>query len=194
MTIDNGVVKQIGGDLSVDGISYREDIGTLKIAKQVGQILSEKHEVFFSRVDEYCAGVYLPQILGGTKWQRLTWSDYKWITRYAAHVKADALVSIHTNASSEGGASGIVGFYASPCGLDIAEDVCLGIELASHHHLNLRQIRRKRFAVYGNITAACLIECCYHDNFSDLSYLLSPRGIPEIAAGIAAGLDRFLTK
>lgn len=169
---------------------YREDFGTLAIAKHAKDRLKELgYEVFMTRNDDQIANAFLSKELKGTAWQIKNWKSHQWITKAADKWDCDALVSIHTNA---GGGTGLTGFYDSIIGRDFASIILE--ELNVDTGLKLRKIVKKSFMILRKVCGGrtCLLECGFHDNHSDLKYLVNPDNLKVIGVSIANGIHQYL--
>jgi len=168
---------------------YREDHGTLAIAKRVAAELEcMGHKVFLTRKDNTNALGYL-SAQSNNAWKKANWKAWKWIKEFADQKKADVFVSIHTNA---GGGSGSVAFWAEPTkGMDLCN--FLVQEINNQLGIKNKSVRKKRYLVLRDTCKgkACLLECLFHDNINDIKLLLTQHGINKMAEAIAIGLDKF---
>lgn len=178
-----------------DGVPgyYREDFGTLAIAKGTKEALEDMdYEVHVTRSfdDDLGATAHLAEELNGNPWQKGNWKSWKWIREATSHYKCDAFVSIHTNA---GGGTGSSGFYAEDPGRILSETICN--EINNKFHLGIRRISEKRYLILRDSChgKACLIECAFHDHPKDLALLLDQNNLIEFGKAIARGTDKFLS-
>ena len=167
---------------------YREDIGTLKLAKRIqAELECRGHKVFLTRKDKYHSKVYLSSLSNNT-WKKTHWKYWKWIRDFTERKNADIFVSIHTNA---GGGSGVVGLWADPIkGVELCESIAQ--EIHSQLGLKIRSIRKKRYLITKNACKgrACLLECLFHDNINEIKLLLTNKGLKKMAKAIADGIEK----
>jgi N-acetylmuramoyl-L-alanine amidase len=190
---DTGVVKQISGGKrhSLDGHEgfYREDLGTVQIAKEAARKLGRLgYPVHMTRhpVIDTNAKCYLRDVMKPTRWQRAHWSQSTYIRKYAKSLGGDMLVSIHTNG---GGGTGCSGFYITPGGEALSETILANLN--ERLGLRIRRNKRKRYSVLKGVPVACLIECAFHDHPIDLAMLLSPVGRAHMGLSIAEAVDEY---
>ena len=170
---------------------YREDLGTLAIAKRTAAELECRgHKVYLTRKDQNGAGLYLSS-LSDNEWKKKYWKSWKWIKDFTTKKNADIFVSIHTNA---GGGTGTSCFWASaPNGVDLAN--VLTQEISNQLNLKVRKIAKHRYLILRQQCngRAVLLECLFHDNIKDAKWLLTQKGISSIALAIADGIDKYTT-
>jgi len=195
---DGKVIKVEGGRRhEMDGhpLYYREDLGTLRIAKaclnHLRRINCEAH-LTRNLGDTVDARHYLMSKLGGSSWKKKFWSADKWVRAYANFLKSDIFVSIHTNA---GGGRGIAGFYRTPEGEKLTRCIAQSLDNSFENEQDL-DIRRTAFHKYTRLRGhsygrTCLIECCFHDNPHDLRLLLNPYSIDDMGEAIAEGIYKY---
>jgi len=168
---------------------YREDIGTLAIAKKAAAELEAKgHTVLITRRDENNAGVYLSSF-SNNNWKKKHWKSWKWIKDFTLKHNADIFVSIHTNA---GGGTGTSCFWAvSPNGVDLSKAVTQ--ELNDQLGLKVRRVAKHRYLILRNVCEgrSVLLECLFHDNIKDIKLLLTQDGISSVAKAVADGIDKY---
>lgn len=168
---------------------YREDFGTLAIAKATQEELEARgHTVFLTREDKYNASIYLSGF-SDNEWKKKYWKSWKWIRDLTAQKKADIFVSIHTNA---GGGTGISCFWdTAPQGVDLSN--ALTQELHDQLGLKIRRIARHKYLIIRQSCngRAVLLECLFHDNIKDVKLLLTEKGINNMALAIATGIDKY---
>jgi len=171
---------------------YREDLGTLAIAKRTAAELECKgHKVYITRTDEHNAGVYLSS-LSDNEWKKRHWKSWKWIKDFTDKKQADIFVSIHTNATKTHTGSGTACFWASaPNGVDLS--TVLTQEINSKLGLKIRRIAKHRYLILRQACngRAVLLECLFHDNIKDIKLLLTQQGINSMAQAIASGIDKY---
>ena len=168
---------------------YREDFGTLAIAKRTQvELECMGHKVYLTRKDERNAGLYLSSLSTNT-WKKKYWKTWKWIRDFTARNHADIFVSIHTNA---GGGTGVTCFWAElPNGVDLSES--LVNEIHSQLGLKIRRVAKHRYSILRQSChgRAVLLECLFHDNLNDVKLLLTQQGINKMAKAIADGIDKY---
>lgn len=176
---------------------YREDHGTLGIAMFAMKALADMgYEVYCTRSDYRNATAHLKETIKATDWQKSQWKSksWEWIKAAIRHYKADAFVSIHTNASK---GSGVAGFYSDTIsavkGKDLTEDIAS--EISSEFGLRVRRIAKKNYAILKDACegSACLIECAFHDNPDELALLLDHKNLERFGQAIARGVDKHLS-
>jgi len=171
---------------------YREDTGTLYIAKQAARYLeAQGHTVFLTRQGRENAKEYLSS-LSDNKWKRQYWKSWKWVKEFTIEKKADIFVSIHTNA---GRGKGSACFWAStPNGVDLSWD--LVSELRDQLNIKTRNVSKHRFLILRDICdgRAAFLECLFHDNINEIKLMLSRKGIDSIAKAVADGIHKHTLK
>lgn len=173
---------------------YREDHGTLLISIATAKYLSDLgYEVYFTRSDHRNANEHLEEILGGSSWQKTHWKSWQWITTAAIKYKADAFISIHTNATTSHNCSGVAGFYADDIkGKALATSIVSNI--SNEFGLKIRRIAEHHYLILQNTCKgnACLIECAFHDYPKDLALLTNEESIDKFGKMIAEGTHKYL--
>lgn len=172
---------------------YREDLGTLIMAKLVAAELEcMGHKVFLTRNNNKSCASYLSQF-SQNEWKKKFWPGWKWVKQLTIDKKADLLVSLHTNAFNRL-TSGCAGFYANPPGEKVCQHICTSLN--KELGLKTRRIEKKRFLVLRDSCkgASALIEYLFHDNFSDVSLVMTDAGRMKVAATLAGGINSFLQK
>ena len=165
---------------------YREDFGTLEIASATSIALEELgYTTYMTRSTEsdLNAKYILEDIFEESKPE---WKNWRWTIEASKRWKADALVSIHTNAC---GGTGCAAFYAHKEGKLLSASICK--ELNKDFNLRIRRIEKKRFMILRNTGKhnSCLVEVAFHDHPEDLKLLLDNRNITKIGKSIARGID-----
>ncbi len=179
----------------LDGVQdvYREDFGTLAIAKATQEFLEDLgHEVWLTREDNKNAALYLANQANANQWKRNNWAKWKWVRKFTAKKKADAFIAIHTNATKTGRGKGCAAFWAENNGRDLAEDITN--EIHNQLELKIRRIARHKYAVLKGHPQGrtCLIECLFHDNPSEVAMLLNEKGIRSMGKALATGINKNL--
>ena len=168
---------------------YREDLGTLVIAKRTAvELESRGHKVYLTRQNENNAGIYLSS-LSDNEWKKKHWKTWKWIQDFTTKKNADIFISIHTNA---GRGTGTSCFWASiPNGVDLSNS--LTKEINSQLGLKVRKIAKHRYLVLRQTCngRAVLLECLFHDNIKDIRLLLTVEGLNSMALALADGIDKY---
>lgn len=170
------------------GKTYREDLGTLEIAKEMALVLQGDHEVFLTREDERNAECYLLEKYP-SKWKAKHWRDksHKWVRWFTKKKKADLFISIHTNATKEpNAASGPICFYAHKNSKPFARR--LSRRISEIYGLPNRGIRKRRFLILrrdkeqtsalksSRKQVSVLFEAMFHTHQKDLGYLVYDNG------------------
>jgi len=168
---------------------YREDFGTLAIAKRVAAELEcMGHTVYLTRKDENNAGVYLAN-LSDNAWKKKYWKSWKWVKDFTVRKQADIFVAIHTNA---GGGTGTSCFWASSRnGVELSN--ALTQELHDQLGLKVRRIAKHRYLILRQQCngRAVLLECLFHDNIKDIKLLLTDEGVNSVGKAVADGIDKY---
>jgi N-acetylmuramoyl-L-alanine amidase len=166
---------------------YREDFGTLEIAKETKKALEALgHKVLLTRNDNRQASAYLGD-LSGNEWKKKFWQSWKWTVEYTKQSKADMFISIHTNA---GRGTGCSAFWANPPhGLTLCQNICG--EINKQLNLKIRKIDQHRYLILRDVcnSRAVLVECLFHDNYDDIKLLLNQQGIQKMAKALATGIN-----
>jgi len=174
--------------------TYREDTGTLKIAKKLREALEVMgYKVVLTREDERNAKEFQKQTFvnehGGIGLWRKKWPKWKWIKWVAKENDADLFISLHTNA---GGGSGPVAFWAHKKSKKLGEILCRTI--SKYFNLNVRGVKKRRFLILRNIAKknSILFEIMFHDSPRDLRLLISEKQTNRISQAMAEGIHEFL--
>lgn len=193
----NGISVLSGGMIhpkELDPRAYREDIGTLKIAKALRSALEcMNFEVHLTREDEREVALYQTQKFieehDGIGLWRKAWPSWKWTKWFTKQKKADLFISIHTNA---GGGSGPVAFYSSNKSKKLGKILCS--KISENFDLTNRGTKKKRFLILRNTAKGneVLFEVMFHDSPVDLKYLISNTQINKMGQAIAEGIYEFL--
>lgn len=147
--------------------SYREDMGTLEVAKLLrGELNREGYEVYLTREDERDAKEFMIAKYGVGKWKSPTWC-IKWFTK---KIDPDIFISLHTNAHDNKNASGPICFWGSEKDQPLAE--VLSKNISEDFDLPNRGIRKKRFLIIRNIFPSVLFEIMFHTCETDLEILI----------------------
>jgi N-acetylmuramoyl-L-alanine amidase len=169
---------------SLEGYSYREDLGTLEIAKYMAEFLNKEGiEVHLTREDERNVQLFMREKYELGKWRSVT-SCIKWFTK---KINPDIFISIHTNA---GGGSGPVAFITSfkdeeskKLSEMILEEMCEEFKVGS------RGIKEKGFSIIKNKQPSILLEVLFHDNDYDLNLLINKK--KQIAKVLSRCIKKF---
>jgi N-acetylmuramoyl-L-alanine amidase len=168
---------------------YREDFGTLAIAKSIAEKLEIcGHKVYLTRTDKYNAKTYISKS-SNNEWKKKYWKSWKWIRDFTAKKQADIFVSIHTNA---GGGTGTSCFWASsPHGVNLAN--ILTQKINNQLRLRVRRIDKHRYLILRQTCngRAVLLECLFHDNINDIKLLLTQQGIDKMGEAVASGINNY---
>lgn len=194
MRLKNDKVKVVDATLTEDDRDhmenfYREDHMTLLIAMEAVYYLKELgYEVHCTRSSKMDSIHHLSNTLStSNSWKKDNWSEWQWIREAVEVYKADAFVSIHTNA---GGGTGISCFYGdNDTGKDLAKKV--SDKVAKAMELNVRRLDFHNYMILRNEAhaLACLVECGFHDHPIDLAILLDSKKRALIGKAIAEGID-----
>jgi len=199
MTLSRGKVKTINKFHSHKSDNkfgfYREDIGVLDIALAAEEsLIAFGYDVYLTRRDyRNCAGYLANGNEANYKvnqWKKDNWETWRWAKMLSKTVKADAFVSVHTNA---GEGKGLIGFYASMLGIPLIDSICDSIE-EEFCELRSRKAKKHRYMVLRNHTRgnACLMECGFHDSPIDLEILLHKECRELIGYALARGIHQNL--
>jgi N-acetylmuramoyl-L-alanine amidase len=167
---------------------YREDFGTLKIAKAAADVLRQQgYTVLLTRDDERNARLFL-SAQSTNKWKQKHWKKWKWIKDFTVRNNADMFVSVHTNAGKGTGAR--CKWASSPNGILLSRD--LGVGLKEEAGIKMGRIAKHRYLILRDVCdgRAVLLECLFHDSAKDIKMLVSEEGIRKIGKGIAYGINK----
>lgn len=168
---------------------YREDHGTLAIAKCVVTELEHKgHIVYLTRKDKMSALINLSSQSNNT-WKKKHWKAWKWVKDFTNKKNADIFIALHTNASR---GTGVAAFWANPIqGMELCNSIAG--EINDQLGLRIHSIRKKRYLKLRNTCngRACFLECLFHDNIDDIKLLLTSEGIGKMGKAIADGIDKY---
>jgi N-acetylmuramoyl-L-alanine amidase len=166
---------------------YREDFGTLEIAKHIKKHLTNQgHCVFLTRENNENAELFLSKLPNAPK---KDWESWQWIKYLTKSVKADIFISIHTNA---GQGTGTSCFWAQqPNGVTLS--AFLTKEINNEFRLKVRKIEKHRYLILRDTCngRAVLLECLFHDNMNDIKLLLEPNGMERMGKAISIGINNF---
>lgn len=171
-----------------DSKYYREDFGTLFLAKAIRKELEDKYNILLTRKDIYDAKINLSKNCT-SEWKLNFWGKWKWIVDFTNKNKADIFISLHTNA---GGGKGCSAFWESaPEGEKLSKSITSRI--SEELNIKVRRIKKHRYMVLRNKCKgkSILLEVLFHDNINEIKYLLEQEGIEKVAKVIAAGIDNY---
>jgi N-acetylmuramoyl-L-alanine amidase len=167
---------------------YREDLGTLILAKEIREELKCKHNVLLTREDERNAALWLSK--GSTnKWKKTFWPQSKWITNFTNKNNADIFISLHTNA---GGGTGCSSFWESaPNGIIFSE--ILTKKIHEQTGLLIRKIDKHRYSVLRNNCkgSSILLEVLFHDDIDDIQFMINDEKRKILVKAISQGIDDY---
>jgi N-acetylmuramoyl-L-alanine amidase len=169
---------------------YREDFGTLLLAKEIKEYIGNQANILLTRNDERDALQYLSE-KSNNKWKKENWPKWKWIVDFTNSNNADLFTSIHTNA---GGGTGISCFWESaPQGIELSNILCNTLSDATG--LKIRKIAKHRYLILRNKCKgkSVLFEALFHDNIKDIQFMLDDRKREKVVNGISNGLLDFLS-
>jgi len=172
------------------GATYREDTGTLEIAKLLREKLFERgYEVHMTREDERSAKLFLEEKYKAPLWKRKIWSVTKWIRWFTKAIDADVFISIHTNA---GKGKGPACFWWNKKSEKLSKFLCEAI--SNKFKIPIRTVKKKGFLIIkGNTKSGLevLLECLFHDDNEDLGNLIFRK--EDLTDAIVEGLENFLS-
>jgi N-acetylmuramoyl-L-alanine amidase len=167
---------------------YREDLGTLVLAKEIREELKCKHNVLLTREDKRNAALWLSKD-STNKWKKTFWSQSKWITNFTNNNNADIFISLHTNA---GGGTGCVSFWESaPNGIIFSE--ILTKKIHEQTGLPIRKIDKHRYSVLRNNCegSSILLEVLFHDDIDDIQFMINDEKRKILVKAISQGIDDY---
>lgn len=152
--------------MKLGNFSYREDLGTLEIAKLLRKRLNkEGYEVYLTREDDRDAKEWMIAKYGVSKWKSPT-GCIRWYTK---QVKPDIFISLHSNAGNEK-ASGPICFWGKEEDKDLAQ--LLSDQISEDFGIPNRGIKKRNFLIVRNSFPSVLFEMMFHTNEKDLGFLI----------------------
>lgn len=168
---------------------YREDFGTLELAKAIREELKDKYNILLTREDKYNAQINLSKDCTNS-WKLSRWKKWQWIVDFTNKNKADIFISLHTNA---GKGSGCSAFWEGPAGLNLCEAITS--KISSELGIKVRRIKKHRYMALRNNCKgkSILLEVLFHDNINEIKYLLDQKGIKKVAKVISEGINDYVS-